>query len=182
MKNKSKAISIAVCCLVASLWSEIQGMDNRADLLEKGMVEQRKIFCCDKFISYKPRRTDHEDLFNSFQSFSSGTGKNPSLNEDTRAIQIIRQKNFGPILEKRYFVLPDFQEVTEDYFIEYNYKRLNSFKNYKCATHNLFFEVNAYTTSSAIRSNHHQSTISGSIYSRDSKSIDFESVLNKGIL
>ena len=178
--NKLKYVSIYVfCLLIVSLWSETQCADNSAYILEKDGVEQKKIFCCSGLIPYKPMKTDHEDLFNSFKDFSSG--KSPSLNEDTRSIQLVRQKNFGPILEKRYFVLPGFQEVTEDYFDKNNYKRLNSFKNYKCATHNLFFEINAYTSSSAIRSNHHQSTTSGSIYSRNSESIDLESVPNKGI-
>jgi hypothetical protein len=180
--KKLKILTLVISCWFSALCLEPQCMDDRADILEKDGGEQKKIFCCGGVIPYKPRRTDHEDLFNSFKAFSSGTGKSLVLNEDTRSIQIIKQQNFGPILEKRYFVLPDFQEVTEDYFIECNYKRLNSFKNYKCATHNLFFELNAYIKNSEIRSNHHQSTTSGNVYSRDSKIIDFESVPNKGIL
>jgi hypothetical protein len=173
--NKLKIMSIAVvvCCLVSVFWSETLCADN------KDGFAQQKIFCCDRIVPYKNRYTDHEDLFKSFVSFSSGT--TPSLNEDARSVQLVRQKNFGPILEERYFVLPDFQEVTKNYYIENNYKRLNSFKNYKCATHDLFFEVNAYSNISSIRSNHHLSTISGSTYSRDGKSIDFGTVQNKGV-
>jgi len=40
MKNKLKAISIAVCCLVASLWSEAQCMDNQKDILESATVNR----------------------------------------------------------------------------------------------------------------------------------------------
>jgi hypothetical protein len=38
--NKLKAISIAVCCLVASLWSEAQCMDNQKDILESATVNR----------------------------------------------------------------------------------------------------------------------------------------------
>ena len=180
--NKLKIFILVICCWFSALCLKSQCADNRVDILEKVGLEQKKIFCCEEFVPYRPRRTDHEDLFNSFKDFASGNGEIHSLKEDTRSIQVIIQQNFGPILEKRYFVLPDFQEVKEDFFIEYDYKRLNSFKNYKCAKHNLFFELNAYTRSSSARSNHHQSTTSGNVYSRDSKIIDFESVSNKGIL
>lgn len=180
--NKLKIFTLYIFYFFSSLCLDIECMQERADILEKDEAEQKKIFCCGEFVPYKPRRTDHEDLFNSFKDFADGTGKIHSLNEDTRSIQIVKQKNFGPILEKRYFVLPDFEEVTESYFTEHNYKRLNSFKNYKCSKHNLFFELNAYTRSSTVKSNHHHSTTSGNVYSRDSELIDFESVPNKGIL
>jgi len=38
MNNKLKAILIAVCCLVGSLWSEAQGMDNHKDIYESATV------------------------------------------------------------------------------------------------------------------------------------------------
>jgi hypothetical protein len=38
--NKLKAISITVCCLVAFLWSEAQGMDNQNDILESATVNR----------------------------------------------------------------------------------------------------------------------------------------------
>jgi hypothetical protein len=38
--NKFKVISIAVCCLVASLWSEGQCMDNQPDILESSTVNR----------------------------------------------------------------------------------------------------------------------------------------------
>ncbi len=40
IKNKLKSISIAACCLVASLWSETQGMDNQNDILESATVNR----------------------------------------------------------------------------------------------------------------------------------------------
>jgi hypothetical protein len=38
--NKLKAISIAVCCLISSLWSEAQSMDNQPDILESSLVHR----------------------------------------------------------------------------------------------------------------------------------------------
>jgi hypothetical protein len=40
INNKLKAISVAVCCLVASLWSETQGMDNKPDILESSTINR----------------------------------------------------------------------------------------------------------------------------------------------
>lgn len=37
--NKFKVISIAICCFVAALWSEAQGMENRPDILESKTVK-----------------------------------------------------------------------------------------------------------------------------------------------
>jgi hypothetical protein len=86
------------------------------------------------------------------------------------AIQFVRQVNFGAIEAKRYFIphtepnvgLVDFVEVTEQDLIAGNFQKLNSYdlniyligdhsklmehryKNFKCTTHNKFFEINLY--------------------------------------
>jgi hypothetical protein len=138
-----------------------------------------EVFCCRGKTPYKPRRTDHEDLFSAFQEISSDNCSTPvGLGED-RAVQVVKQQNFGPVLSSRYFKLPNFEEISQSEFISSNYKRLNSFKNYKCGTHNLFFEVNAYKKNTAL-SHHHTSTIHGRTYSRDSAGIDLSSGADKG--
>lgn len=142
--------------------------------------ESRKVFCCKQTFFYKPTHTDHEDLFKSFIEFENN-GKIPlPTRDDQRGLQVVKQVNFGPIEEKRYFALPGFEEVSENEFNEMGYKRLNSFKNLKCNAHNKFFELNAYRKQSAY-SNHHQSTIQGTIYPRDSSTIDLASGQDKGI-
>ncbi|KAF1992312.1 hypothetical protein K402DRAFT_321278, partial [Aulographum hederae CBS 113979] len=66
-------------------------------------------------------------------------------------IQLVKQVNFGPLESKRYFVMArssdggeQFAEVNEYYLVEENYQKVNSFKNYRCTSHNKFFEVNLY--------------------------------------
>ncbi|KAK8055651.1 hypothetical protein PG993_000878 [Apiospora rasikravindrae] len=65
------------------------------------------------------------------------------------AVQLVRQVNYGPLESKRYFApssasLSEFVEVAEDDLIQANFQKLNSYKNYKCDTHDRFFEVNIY--------------------------------------
>lgn len=150
-----------------------------AQEIKEEEAQAKEIFCCSRALPYKPRRTDHEDLFKAFSSFASEKPL-PLIEGDRRAIQFVKQKSFGPVIEKRYFVLPDFKEISAEDFSESGHKRLNSFKNYKCKTHGLFFEVNGYTAGSEV-SHHHKSTVSGSTYKRDDESLDLESVLDKGI-
>ncbi|KAI0571330.1 hypothetical protein Alg130_10924, partial [Pyrenophora tritici-repentis] len=63
------------------------------------------------------------------------------------AVQIVKQTNYGPLDGKRYFVAADdgsFTEVTEQWLVDANFEKLNTFKNFRCLTHNKFFEVNIY--------------------------------------
>ncbi|KAK8088429.1 MFS multidrug transporter [Apiospora hydei] len=65
------------------------------------------------------------------------------------AIQLVRQVNYGSLESKRYFAPTsaspsEFVEVAEDDLIQANFQKLNSYKNYKCGTHDRFFEVNIY--------------------------------------
>ncbi|KAF4535198.1 MFS multidrug transporter [Lasiodiplodia theobromae] len=66
-------------------------------------------------------------------------------------IQLVKQVNYGPLESRRYFAVAKgndeeeaFVEVTESDLIAANYKKLNAYKNFKCSTHNKFFEVNVY--------------------------------------
>ncbi|KAI3391798.1 hypothetical protein diail_6788 [Diaporthe ilicicola] len=63
------------------------------------------------------------------------------------AVQLVRQVNFGPLESKRYFVptaSDKFIEVSESDLIQANFQKLNCYKNYKCDSHNKFFELNLY--------------------------------------
>ncbi|RDI86363.1 hypothetical protein Vi05172_g3445 [Venturia inaequalis] len=74
--------------------------------------------------------------------------KKPTDLNNPFVIQLVRQINFGAIESKRYFLIDEtndtFLEVTEADLIEANYEKLNAYKNFKCAAHNRFFEVNVY--------------------------------------
>lgn len=61
-------------------------------------------------------------------------------------IQAVKQVNFGPVEEVRYFWrTPDgFEEVTEA-SVKYNgLTKKNTYKNFKCEVNNKFFEINLY--------------------------------------
>ncbi|KAG8413821.1 hypothetical protein J3458_012312 [Metarhizium acridum] len=65
------------------------------------------------------------------------------------AVQLVRQKNYGALESKKYFI-PDRDnpngslEVVEDDLIQANFQKLNTYKNYKCEAHDKFYEVNIY--------------------------------------
>ena len=61
-------------------------------------------------------------------------------------IQAVKQVNFGPVEEVRYFLrTPDgFEEVTEAFVRLCGLAKKNNYKNFKCQVHNKFFEVNLY--------------------------------------
>ncbi|KAF9780381.1 hypothetical protein IL306_000317 [Fusarium sp. DS 682] len=117
------------------------------------------IFCCSDIEPYRSQHLSHQTKFNNFMSWGSfpkesslSTGYarhdfsqlNPSY-----AVQLVRQVNFGPLESKRYFIPTDsseieYVEVSEQDLIEANFKKVNTYKNYKCRGHNKFFEVNIY--------------------------------------
>ncbi|PVH81612.1 hypothetical protein DL98DRAFT_354525, partial [Cadophora sp. DSE1049] len=120
-----------------------------------------EIFCCPSLKPYKPKNVDHEPKFSTFMKWASipaSTTSNtvsdtavPLLDSSTYVVQIVRQKNFGALEWKRYFksvgasgAKGDFLEITEQDIIDANFEKLNSYKNFKCGIHNLFFEVNIY--------------------------------------
>jgi len=71
----------------------------------------------------------------------------------------------------------EFEKIDED-TANSKVKSANSFKNYKCARHDYFYEVNLYTTQG--KSRHHQSEISGNRYSRDGGNININRGIDKG--
>ncbi|TDZ20821.1 hypothetical protein Cob_v006218 [Colletotrichum orbiculare MAFF 240422] len=115
------------------------------------------VFCCEAIKPYKGLRTDQEAKFAHFIAWSrypksSSAAKSSVLQESgqpTYAIQLVRQVNYGPLESKRYFIsfsgLQDtYLEATEEFLIQANFQKVNSFKNYKCDHHSKFFEINLY--------------------------------------
>ncbi|KAK2771995.1 MFS multidrug transporter [Colletotrichum kahawae] len=116
------------------------------------------LLCCESLKSYKALRTDHEVKFTQFMAWAK-TCKSTVIEETSKidgsnriplyAIQLVRQVNFGPLESKRYFVSFDdctnaYVEVAEDFLIQANFQKLNSFKSFKCDIHDRFFEINLY--------------------------------------
>ncbi|KAK8118095.1 uncharacterized protein PG998_006376 [Apiospora kogelbergensis] len=118
------------------------------------------IFCCGSIKPYRPQYLLHQTKFNTFIAWasypkaaapSSNSEEKPDLAENPQifAIQVVQQVNYGPLESKRYFVpmaheQDEFVEVTEEDLIQANFKKLNSYKNYKCEVHDKFFELNVY--------------------------------------
>ncbi|KAF5598220.1 major facilitator superfamily transporter [Fusarium pseudocircinatum] len=115
------------------------------------------IFCCDAIEPYRPQYLDHQSKFNNFMSWGSFPREStldevkhdPSQLSPSYAVQLVRQVNFGPLESKRYFIPENasegqYVEVSERDLIQANFKKANTYKNYKCRGHNKFFEVNIY--------------------------------------
>ncbi|KAI1778515.1 hypothetical protein F4818DRAFT_438675 [Hypoxylon cercidicola] len=123
------------------------------------------LFCCGSAKSYKPGYLDHEAKFNTFMGWaefpkeSSLATVNDGNSQNDKAdltalkpkyvVQLVRQVNYGPLESTRYFAHVEgqdepFIEVTENDLIQANFKKLNSYKNFKCDTHDKFFELNLY--------------------------------------
>ncbi|KAI9859167.1 MAG: hypothetical protein M1813_007125 [Trichoglossum hirsutum] len=113
------------------------------------------MFCCSNLQPFRPTRTDHEAKFTSFFEWSkfpaiSAVEKPESLQDSnwSYAIQLVKQVNYGRLESKRYFVPLDddagFKEITERGLIEANFAKVNSYKNFRCALHDKFFELNLY--------------------------------------
>ncbi|KAF5241357.1 hypothetical protein FANTH_9162 [Fusarium anthophilum] len=115
------------------------------------------IFCCDAINPYRSQYLDHQSKFNKFMSW--GSFPRDSTRDEVQhdlsqinpsyAVQLVRQVNFGPLESKRYFIPQDssegqYIEVSEQDLIQANFKKANTYKNYKCRGHNKFFEVNIY--------------------------------------
>ncbi|CCT72833.1 uncharacterized protein FFB20_05633 [Fusarium fujikuroi] len=115
------------------------------------------LFCCVAIEPYRPQYLSHQPKFNNFMSWASFP-RESTLNETQHdlsqlnpsyAVQLVRQVNFGPLESKRYFIPHNtsegqYVEVSEQDLIQANFKKLNTYKNYKCGGHNKFFEVNIY--------------------------------------
>ncbi|KAF2635340.1 hypothetical protein P280DRAFT_536420 [Massarina eburnea CBS 473.64] len=114
------------------------------------------IFCCSGTQGYKNKTISEESKFREFITWVAFPKESKIQTEDlpstaTLAIQVVKQVNYGPLENKRYFIHNSngsgetaFVEVAEQWLINANFQKLNAYKNYKCATHNRFFEMNVY--------------------------------------
>ncbi|KAI1308083.1 hypothetical protein F5Y03DRAFT_110624 [Xylaria venustula] len=115
------------------------------------------IFCCSSIKAYRPARLDHEAKFDCFMRWAKSDPLAPAngsslINQAQHAVQLVRQVNYGPQESIRYFIPIDsnsarnsvFLEVTEDDLLSTNFKKLNSYKNFRCEKPNKFFELNLY--------------------------------------
>ncbi|QKX58682.1 uncharacterized protein TRUGW13939_05809 [Talaromyces rugulosus] len=119
------------------------------------------IFCCSSITPYREARLTHESKFQRFMAWARHSESSPVTSSDSYfrnpnnipefAVQVVRQVNYGPVEAKRYFIpdslagdLSEFLEVTEQDLIIGNFQKLNAYKNFKCVTHNKFFELNIY--------------------------------------
>ncbi|KAI4651546.1 uncharacterized protein J4E79_009026 [Alternaria viburni] len=127
------------------------------------------IFCCANTQGYRNRILSHEPKFKTFMAWATypkesdimSSDTAPSATDITFAIQVVKQTNYGPLDSKRYFVTGSdgaFVEVTEQWLVDANFEKLNTFKNFKCAAHNKFFEVNVYQKN-AINAHHWRANI-----------------------
>ncbi|KAI1189503.1 hypothetical protein F5B17DRAFT_428492 [Nemania serpens] len=115
------------------------------------------LFCCAGVKPYKPSYLQHQSKFNEFMTWA-GFPKESCQSKDEIdldemnpefVVQLVRQANYGPLEATRYFAktrdhAETFVEVGERALIQANFKKLNSYKNFKCEQHDKFFEVNLY--------------------------------------
>ena len=110
------------------------------------------LFCCSDFKPYKNIRTDYEAHFDAFLSWATGSGRQAAANvpADGFVVQFVKQRNYGPLEAKKYFkrTSSGFESTDEDFVISNNLFKKNTFKNFKCGTHDKFYELNLYTRSS----------------------------------
>ncbi|GME61652.1 mfs multidrug transporter [Neofusicoccum parvum] len=120
------------------------------------------LFCCSNVKPYRPVTLAHEPKFRAFMrwaAFPRETATQPSDEQSSKlaslnhphVIQLVKQVNYGALESTRYFAPTEgedeeqaFLEITEADLIAANYKKLNTYKNFKCVQHNKFFEVNVY--------------------------------------
>ncbi|KAE8159320.1 hypothetical protein BDV40DRAFT_291048 [Aspergillus tamarii] len=115
------------------------------------------IFCCPHITPYRPRILDQESKFNEFLEWALlKITSEISSDYDTSspvpeyAVQLVKQVNYGPLESRRYFIPRrdlcevEFIEVGEQWLIDNNFEKLNSYKNFRCTLHNKFFEFNLY--------------------------------------
>ncbi|KAJ6151672.1 hypothetical protein N7470_006800 [Penicillium chermesinum] len=108
------------------------------------------MFCCSSIVPYRGSLLMHESKFQRFMTWAQRSKSSPVANS---ALQLVQQINYGPVESKRYFIPSTndstdgncgFLEVTEQDLIIGNFQKLNTYKNFKCTTHNKFFELNIY--------------------------------------
>lgn len=133
-----------------------------------------EFFCCSNRSDYRNiwRNTETTRLIREFMLFTDkGQGSLPLVTSEDYAIQAVTKEDFRPTLSTVWYIRSgtgfrvDSTNNSAGTFI-----RSNDYKNFKCKSHNKYFEVNLYTREVSI-SYHHESTRSGRRYARDA-SID----------
>jgi hypothetical protein len=95
------------------------------------------IFCCSSIQGYKNRILSHEPKFQTFMAWASYPKESsavssktaPTSTDITFAVQLVRQTNYGPLDNKRYFITGSdgaFVEVTEQWLVDANFEKLNT--------------------------------------------------------
>ncbi|KAI0473170.1 hypothetical protein GGR56DRAFT_698174 [Xylariaceae sp. FL0804] len=128
------------------------------------------LFCCGSVKPYKSQYVLHQAKFTTFMDWAKSPKNvvpvsSPAAEHNDRetpleslgaqfVIQLVRQVNYGPLEGIRYFARVDdskdigddekFVEVKDKDLIQANFKKLNSYKNFRCAEHDKFFELNVY--------------------------------------
>ncbi|KAI5918568.1 hypothetical protein F4810DRAFT_569165 [Camillea tinctor] len=115
------------------------------------------LFCCSSIEPFKPKYITHQSMFTTFMQWASYPKEVPPKEASVSledlgtpyVIQLVRQVNYGRQESTRYFAKvqdqgEDFVEVNEDALIQANFQKLNAYKNFRCGSHDKFFEVNVY--------------------------------------
>ncbi|KAI1117864.1 hypothetical protein F5Y14DRAFT_326889 [Nemania sp. NC0429] len=116
------------------------------------------LFCCAGIKPYKPSYLQHQSKFADFTTWAQFPKESARSNDEIDldemrpefVVQLVRQVNYGPLEATRYFAKTNdharerFVEIGEQALIQANFKKLNSYKNFKCEEHDKFFEVNLY--------------------------------------
>ncbi|KAH7213299.1 uncharacterized protein BKA55DRAFT_599777 [Fusarium redolens] len=107
------------------------------------------LFRCDTIEPYRSQYLSHQSKFNSFMSWGSSPKESTLDTGDIQHDLSQLDPSYAVQLSKRYFIPQDssegqYIEESEQYLIQANFKKANTYKNYKCRGHNNFLEVNIY--------------------------------------
>ncbi|KAL1507046.1 hypothetical protein AB1Y20_007908 [Prymnesium parvum] len=93
---------------------------------------------------YKSTRTAYDTAFD---NLTKGKGHHPNI-----VFEVKKQVDNGPLISTKYFALKHdtVTEVTGPFT-----QKMHAFKNYKCASANLFFAVDIYRADNTTGYNHH---------------------------
>ncbi|EHK20992.1 uncharacterized protein TRIVIDRAFT_70003 [Trichoderma virens Gv29-8] len=107
------------------------------------------IFCCSS-IKLHPQRPDHEQKFDKFMQWAKFAPSEPSndpspISNTNYAFRLVKHVIFGQ--QESYFVPTsdgiEFTEITEGEFAKEDFSvKLDLYKNFRCDTHNVLFELN----------------------------------------
>ncbi|KAF7585580.1 hypothetical protein BBP40_010639 [Aspergillus hancockii] len=96
------------------------------------------IFCRSQITPYRPQALEHERKFDGFLIWARVVV--------TSEVSFSNDNASSAVPEYAVRMISDvaFTKVTGQWLIEMNFKKVNSFKNFKCTRHNKFFELNLY--------------------------------------